>query len=135
MERPVFMKSKGQSSPSRIVRNNKVFTTQSDIAEQFNQHFVNLGPNLACQITSTNDDPTKYINNSPISSSYMSPVTEEYVCRLFSGLNEAKSSLEIPNKMIKLASSSLSVPFTIIFNQSIATGIVPDAFKVARYSL
>jgi hypothetical protein len=34
--------------------------------------------------------------------------------------------------MIKLASSSLSVPFTIIFNQSIATGIVPDAFKVSR---
>jgi hypothetical protein len=101
--------------------------------EQFNQHFVNVGcPNLAYQIPSTDDDPTEYINNSPISSFYMSPVTEEYVCQLFSGLNETKSSLEIPNKIIKLASSSLSVPCRIIFNQSIVTGIVPDAFKVSR---
>lgn len=34
--------------------------------------------------------------------------------------------------MIKLGSSTMSVPFTYIFNQSISTGIVPDAFKISR---
>ena len=34
--------------------------------------------------------------------------------------------------MIKFASSALSVPFTYIFNQSISTGIVPNAFKISR---
>jgi hypothetical protein len=43
-----------------------------------------------------------------------------------------KSSPDIPNKMIKLASSALSVPFAHIFNQSISTGIFPNAFKISR---
>ena len=114
------------------MRNDKMYTNQSDIAEQFNQHFLNVGPNLANLVPNTNDDPTKYITNSPISSFYMSPVSEEYVCQLFSELKVNKSFLDIPNKMIKLASSALSVPFTYIFNQAISTGIVPDAFKISR---
>lgn len=127
-------KSKSQSFPSRIIRNNKVYTNHSDIAEQFNQHFINIGPNLANLITHTNDDPTKYINNSPVSSFYLTPISEEYVCQLFSKLNINKSSLDIPNKMIKLASRALSVPFTFIYNLSISTGIVPDIFKISRVS-
>ena len=43
----VKRKNKGQNCPVRIIRNNKEFTSQSDTAEQFNQHFVNVGPNLA----------------------------------------------------------------------------------------
>ena len=109
-----------------------MFTNPSDIAEQFNQHFINVGPNLANLIPSTNDDPTKYITNSPTSSFFMSPVTEEYVCQLFSELNVNKSSLDISNKMIKLASRALSIPFAYIFNQSISTGIVPNALKISK---
>ena len=125
-------KSKGHIHPTRIKRNNKMFTNPSDIAEQFNQHFINVGPNLANLIPSTNDDPTKYITNSPTSSFFMSPVTEEYVCQLFSELNVNKSSLDISNKMIKLASRALSIPFAYIFNQSISTGIVPNALKIFK---
>ena len=62
----------------------------------------------------------------------MSPVTEEYVCQLFSELNVNKSSLDISNKMIKLASRALSIPFAYIFNQSISTGIVPNALKISK---
>ena len=90
-------KSKGHVYPTRIKRNDKMFTNPSDIAEQFNQHFLNVGPNLANLIPSTNDDPTKYITNSPTSSFFMSPVTEEYVCQLFSELNVNKSSLDNSN--------------------------------------
>ena len=63
-----------------------MFTNPSDTAEQFNQHFINIGPNLPNLIPSTNDDSTKYIINSPTSSFFMSPVTEEYVCQLFFGI-------------------------------------------------
>ena len=40
--------------------------------------------------------------------------------------------LDIPNKLIKIASEPLSIPFTYIYNQSIANGIVPDVFKISR---
>ena len=64
----------------------------------------------------------------------MSPVEAIQVYRLFQTLNENKTSLDIPNKLIKIASEPLSVPlgFTYIYNQSIANGTVPDVFKISR---
>ena len=35
---------------SRIIRNNKVYTNELDIANQFNQHFTTIGPTLASAI-------------------------------------------------------------------------------------
>ena len=62
----------------------------------------------------------------------MSPVEVTQVSRLFQNLNENKTSLDIPNKLIKIASEPLSIPFTNIYNQSIANGIVPDVFKISK---
>ena len=47
-------------------------------------------------------------------------------------MNENKASLNIPNKLIKIASSQLAIPFSYIYNQSIRMGIVPDLFKISR---
>ena len=38
----------------------------------------------------------------------------------------------MPNKLIKIASKQLSVPFTFIYNKSITLGVVPDIFKISR---
>ena len=64
----------------------------------------------------------------------MSCVTETQVCSLFKCLNASKSSLDIPNKFIKIAVQPLSIPLTKIYNQSIETGIVPDILKVSQIS-
>jgi len=44
----------------------------------------------------------------------MSPVKGKQVCSLFPNLNENKASQDIPNKLIKIASEPLSIPFTDI---------------------
>ena len=62
----------------------------------------------------------------------MFPVTEPEVSTLFKTLDANKSSIDIPNKLIKLAADPLSVFFTQIYNQSIETGIVPNVMKVSR---
>ena len=126
-------KRKGEIHPDRLVRNGKVFTTPYDITNQFNSHFINVGPSLANLIPDyNNSDPTVYIHNSTISSFVMSTVTESRVSKLFSELNIHKVSLEIPNRLIKIASEQLSVPFTFIYNKSITSGVVPDIFKISR---
>ena len=127
-------KAKVQSNySSRIIRNTKIYTNEFDIANQFNQHFTTIGPTLASAINPTCDDPTKYMRNSPTNHSfYLSAVTEEYVAQLFSNLNERKASLDVPNKLIKLASHELSKPFSYIYSQSIIQGIVPNVLKVSR---
>ena len=40
--------------------------------------------------------------------------------------------MDIPNKLVRLASKTLSKPFAFTFNKSISTGIVPDVFKVSK---
>ena len=111
-------KTNGQTSPSRILMNNETFTNKSDIAEQFNKHFISAGPGLASTIDYYDEEPSKYINKSPVSCFIMSPVEATQVCRLFQNLNENKTSLDIPNKLIEIASEPLSIPFTYIYNHS-----------------
>ena len=125
-------KTKAQSTPLRIVRNNKAYTNNADIADQFNKHFINVGPLLASKIENSNENPLQYITSSPASSFVMFPVTEPEVSTLFKNLDANKSSIDIPNKLIKLAADPLSVLFTQIYNQSIETGIVPNVMKVSR---
>lgn len=126
-------KTKGQTLPTRLIRNNKTYTNQLEVANQFNDFFVNVGPSLARQIpTIPNNNPTQFIDQSPSSSFFISPVTEYEVHQLFSSLSENKASIDIPNKLIKIASKPLSKPFTLIYNESVSTGTVPDIFKIAR---
>ena len=55
------------------------------------------------------------------------------VCSLFKCLNDHKSSLGIPSKLIKIAAQPLSIPLKYIYNQSIETGIVPDTLKMKSH--
>ena len=80
---PIKRKTKGQMSPPRIIKNNKTFTNKLDFAEQFNKYFINVGRSLASTIDYYDEEPTKYINKSPVS---MSPVEATQVCRLFQNL-------------------------------------------------
>ena len=125
-------KTKGQSYPTRIIHNNKVYTKRTDIAELFNNYFVNIGPTLAKDINDSNVNCTQYTSCSPSNSFLLMPVTESQVMTLLSNLSENKACIEIPNKLIKLASGPLSIPLTKLYNESISTGIVPDVFKISR---
>ena len=62
----------------------------------------------------------------------MENLTEVQVSNLFKNLDTNKSSIDIPNKLIKIPAEPLSVPFTQIYNQSIETSIVPNILKVSR---
>ena len=74
----------------------------------------------------------QYISSSSINSFVMENVTEAQVSNLFKNLDTNKSSIDIPNKLIKIAAEPLSVPFRQIYNQSIETSIVPNILKVSR---
>ena len=74
----------------------------------------------------------QFITKTSSSSFFMSSVTEVQVSSLFPSLHVQKTSLYILNKLIKIAAEALSKPLASIYNQSIATGIVPDAFKISQ---
>ena len=101
-------KTKSQTTPLRIARSNKIYTNKEDIADQFNKHFINVGPNLASKIDKSNENPTQYISSSSVNSFVMENVTEAQVSHLFKNLDTNKSSIDIPNKLIKMAAEPLS---------------------------
>ena len=125
-------KTKGQTLPTRIVHNSRTFTQGKDIAELFNNFFINIGPTLAKEIKICHTDPLQYIESTPSNSFYLPPVTHTQVSILFAGLKENKASLNVPNKLIKLASGQLSVPFAEIYNESILSGEFPEIFKISK---
>ena len=120
-------KTKSQTIPLRITSN----TNNEDIADQFNKHFIIIGPNLASKIDKSNENSTQYIWSSSINSFVMENVSEDQVSNLFKNLDANKSSIGIPNKLLKIAAEPLSVPFTQIYNQSIETGI-PGSSKYIK---
>ena len=99
--------SKGQTPISKIKPNNRAYTNKAEIADQFNKHVVNVGQNLAKRIENCDGSPTQFIRSTPVASFVMSCVTETQVCSLLKGLNDHKSSLDIPNKFIKIAAQPL----------------------------
>ena len=120
-------KTKSQTIPLRITSN----TNNEDIADQFNKHFIIIGPNMASKIDKSNENSTQYIWSSSINSFVMENVSEDQVSNLFKNLDANKSSIGIPNKLLKIAAEPLSVPFTQIYNQSIETGI-PGSSKYIK---
>ena len=61
----------------------------------------------------------------------MSPVNETSVSFLFSQLNPNKVSLTVPNKPVSVAHEPLAMPFTALFNESVASGVVPELLKIS----
>ena len=64
----------------------------------------------------------------------MSPVTEMYVHDLLLTLNANKSSLHVPNRLIKISAAVITPIITQLYNESIPQGVVPDVLKIARVS-
>ena len=99
--------------------------------QSLNNFFVNIGPTLAKEIKTDHTDPWKYIEFTPSNKFHLAPVTQTQVSTLFAGLKENRASLNVPNKLIKLASGQLSAPFTEIY-ESILSGEFPEIFKISK---
>ena len=91
-----------------------------------------MGQNLAKRIEHFEGRPTQFIRSTPVANFVMSCVTETPVCSLSKCLNDHKSSVNFPNKLIKIAAQPLSIPLKYIYNQSIETGIVSHILKVSQ---
>ena len=88
--------SKNQISPTTIVHDGKTHTNQIDIAELFNNYFINVGSNLSKKFPMNQASSTQYLNILSPSSFYLSPVTENQVSAIFSSLDENKSYMNVP---------------------------------------
>ena len=127
-------RSKPRETINQIEINGQVTDNQQEIADKFNDYFINVGPTLANQVPTTDTKPLEFLEHTCQNSIFLNPVTEEEVGDIISNLKNTDSIGydNIPTKLLKFCSSELTQILTYINNESIQEGIFPDGLKIAR---
>ena len=129
-------KSNKSKFPSKFIVNNRTVTDHKKIADEFNIFFSNIGSTLSASIKL--DDSTiaftDYLDNPTEHRFSFSKITENETLTIINNLKSKNSSGndDISNRLLKSIKCEISKPLTIIRNQSLETGIFPDALKVAK---
>ena len=129
------LKSKNDTDPPKYIhKNNRKIDDPSDMAEVFNDFFVNIGPNLANNIPNTNTDFHKFLNDPNPQSLFFNPIIEEETKNIIINLNTKKGAGHdgLTNFLLKNIVDVIISPLTFIFNLSLTTGAVPLNMKIAR---
>ena len=122
--------------PSEFIVNNRSIADQKEIADQFNIFFSSIGSTLSdsIEIDDSTLDFTDYLNNPTQHHFNFNTITESETLSIINKLKSKNSSGkdEISNKLLKSIKNEIAKPLTIIINQSLKTGVFPDALKIAK---
>ena len=112
--------------------NNKTIARELQIANEFNNYFVSIGPKLASHQTSTTLNPLNSLQLN--ANSVVIHHIEEYeVVRIINSLNNSSPGWDcIPAKLAKRVLNYYIKPLTFLINQSFHNGIFPDELKLAK---
>lgn len=120
--------------PNMFLDNGRVYSGDKDIAEGFNNFFVNIGPNLAKKISESKTKFTEFLSN-PVDEMFtFANVTPDTI---FETLNHIKTKSSagtdnISSKLLKEIMPNIINPLVYLFNLSLKTGFVPDSYKCAK---
>ena len=107
-----------------------------EIVEEFATYFSTIGEKYATRMKSSKRTIDSYITSIPNhnSSIFLKPCTEQEVSKLIRSLKPKKSSGidNIDNIILKELERYLIAPLTLIFNNSLETGIFPEKMKTAK---
>ena len=128
-------KTKDQPLITCFIQDNKIIENRQDIANGFNDFFINIGPKLASTIPNVNDRHfLDYISNFVTRTIFLKPVTEIEVLDIVYSF-KAKYSCGFDNismYVIKNVIGSIVKPLVYICNLSLQTGVFPNDMKVAK---
>ena len=134
----VLNKNKNNASfPEYFVYNNSEINSGKDIANHFNEFFINIGLEQAQTIQTPQKHfhsylgPTvdKLLNFQAVDVKYLSKIIKELPNKTSVGHDG------ISTKLCKTIEASVLKPITFIINQALETGIFPQKLKIAKVSL
>ena len=130
-------KTSDENSCLKIKSGDDIISDEFDLAERFNDFFINIATNLKEPIKESNfDDLQEYIRQKiPDNVIFELPeIDENFVFMYLSTLDVSKATgLDgIGPKMLKLSSGIITKRFTYIVNKCILYGHFPDSWKQAK---
>ena len=117
------------------VSSTECHTGSKQIADHFNKHFTQIGPNLASALPTSSVQPEDYLKRSD-TKFVLHEIKSSKVLKLLLKANAAKATGldHISNKVLKLAGPVIYLHLTDLFNLSIKSNVFPTDWKVARVS-
>ena len=116
------------------INRNKV-SDISQIANEFNQFYINIGVELANKISQPENKSFKDYLKYPVSKNFNFELTNETEVRKYIMEMKSKSSSghdRLSNKLLKVIGNDISKPLTLMINQAFNTGIFPEKLKYAK---
>lgn len=126
------------SEIKELLFNNKLVTNSSEISEAFNEHFTNVGPNLAANLPNiqNNVNNREFLKqNKTVESTFkFTEVSISDVLNIIknSSVKKATGLDGISMRLLKEAAPVIASSLCVIFNKSLATGIIPHDWKCSK---
>ena len=118
------------------VNNEEQVDEPKQIANKFNDYFVNVGPSLAKKFDRDENDHRKYLNGNFPNSMFLSHIAPSEIEGIIANINPNKSSGidEISPKVVHKIGPIISSPLCHIFNLTFTTGHIPEELKMSLIS-
>ena len=121
--------------PTFFTIKGETITDKTDLSNNFNSFFANIGENLSSDIKyAGNKTTSSYLKQRVVCSFQFECVPTTEVTKIIKNLASKNSSGHdgISARFIKRILETITPPLTHIINQSLCTGIFPDRLKIAK---
>ena len=126
-------KYKGKQK-SIFLEDNGLITDSKEVANRFNNYFVNIAEKLSDKIINKNTKFQDYLKNPNMSRLFLNETTPDEIVKIINTLDPKKSGdiYSISPEYVISAKQAVAHHLTIIFNRSIREGCFPQAMKTAK---
>ena len=125
---------KMSSKTSQLNIGGKVIDDDKELANKFNDFFVNVGPNTENSIPKVPTIfPSSFLKNRNQINFVIAHVSNEEILDIINSLeNKSTGPSSIPLKLLSLIPDLIIIPLAYIINVSLITGVYPDPLKFVK---
>ena len=120
--------------PDTFIINGKSNSNISEIAEEFNNSFVNIGEQTAKNLPQPTNSFSDYLNGNYAANLFMFPTCEAEILHTTTNLKASTSEGydNVSTKLLKQTVKEVATPLAHIVNLSLSHGIFPNDMKLAK---
>ncbi|XP_065653008.1 uncharacterized protein LOC136080319 [Hydra vulgaris] len=127
-------KKKHTCLPQKLISDKKIITSETNICQEFNKYFVNVGPSLASNIAQPNKTFNNFLGEKPNTSINNEKITKLEFNKAIIELKRNKSCGYdgISSNVAIYVMDSICKPLFYLISSSFENSIFPDKLKLAK---
>ena len=121
--------------PAAFNHGGNIIKDKSNIAEEFNNFFINIGPNIVEKMANENNKHFgQYLTDHYDCRLKFKTISESDTIAIINNIKAKKSCIhdQLSTELLKNIMNPLIQPLTHVINQMINTGLFPDNLKIVK---